>query len=460
MVTGMATSTSSARSGAYRTIWRWHFYAGLFVIPFVVILSLTGAAYLFKPQVERWEERDFHYLSTSDAVTPQAQVDAALAGFPGARFNSYRLPESEGDAVMIHLAMPDGRSMRDVFISPQGKVLGSIAPDARLMEWTKRIHGQLLLGSRGSWLVELAASWAIVLVLSGLYLWWPRGHGLAGVAWPRIRGGRRIFWRDLHAVTGFWISGLVLVLLVTGLPWTGLWGSAFNMARTEMGWVKSTPDWTLGGRAPPPVAGIHAVHDHAAMMQTRLAQAPDIPTVGIDDMVAKAQEERLAFPAIITPPGAPGRFGASSVDAWTIRSDAEIPSRKIIVTYDRTTGQEISREGFAEGHLIDRVIGYGIAWHQGQLFGWVNQLIGVLTALGLIVMSVSGAILWWRRKPDDTLGAPPLAQMPARMGGAVAILMLLAVLLPLLAASLAALWLLERLALPRLPRFAQWLGAP
>src|SRR3546814_18429965 len=99
---------------------------------------------------------------------------------------------------MVHLAMPDGRLMRDVFVSPRGEVLGSIAPDRRLMAWVRSIHGQLLLGKRGSWLVELAASWAIVLVLSGLYLWWPRGRGFAGVVWPRLKGGRRRFWRELH----------------------------------------------------------------------------------------------------------------------------------------------------------------------------------------------------------------------------------------------------------------------
>src|SRR3546814_10251281 len=77
-----------------------------------------------------------------------------------------------------------------------------------------------------------------------------------------------MFWRDLHAVTGFWISGLVLVLLATGLPWAGLWGSAFKAARTEMGWVAGPQTWTLGGEAPSSAGGdIHAAHDHAAMMQ-------------------------------------------------------------------------------------------------------------------------------------------------------------------------------------------------
>ncbi len=34
----------------YALAWRWHFYAGLFVAPFMILLALTGIVYLFKPQ--------------------------------------------------------------------------------------------------------------------------------------------------------------------------------------------------------------------------------------------------------------------------------------------------------------------------------------------------------------------------------------------------------------------------
>lgn len=206
------------RSALYRTIWRWHFYAGLFVIPFILILSVTGAIYLFKPQIERWEERAWHDMPTKGAVTPDAQVEAALSAFPGSQFHSYRLPEGEGDAAMIHLSLGGSKAMRDAFVSPQGRLLGSLDPEARLMAIDQHIHGQLLLGRTGSWLVELAASWAIVMILSGLYLWWPQSRGLAGVIWPRLASGHRIFWRDLHAVTGFWVAGLATVLLLTAMP--------------------------------------------------------------------------------------------------------------------------------------------------------------------------------------------------------------------------------------------------
>src|SRR3546814_12561547 len=106
---------------------------------------------------------------------------------------------------MVHLAMPDGRLMRDVFVSPRGEVLGSIAPDRRLMAWVRSIPGQLLLGKRGSWLVELAASWALVLVLSGLSTWLPRWRGFAGVVWQHPKGGPRLSWCVSHPVNGFCI---------------------------------------------------------------------------------------------------------------------------------------------------------------------------------------------------------------------------------------------------------------
>jgi|TARA_R100000501_G_scaffold5804_1_gene12729 uncharacterized iron-regulated membrane protein len=422
----------------YPTIWRWHFYAGLFVIPFVLLLAVTGGFYLFKPQVERWEERAYRDLPVAENVLPQQQLNTALAAFPGARFDSYRLPRQAGDAAMIHLAMPDGRSMRDVFISPQGELLGSMDSQSRIMEVDKRIHGQLLMGARGSWLVELVACWAIFLILSGLYLWWPRDRMFAGVIWPRLKGRGRVLWRDLHAVTGFWISGLVLALLITGLPWTSIWGGAFSSIRTELGLVKGAQEWTLGGEAAtdegprPPVVGLHPRHDHAAMMAMMPPPNAAGAGAGIDNMVARAREEALAFPVIITPPGGPGRFGAPGPMAWTIRSDAAVPPQRTSITYDAATGQEISRDKFADSHIIDRAVGYGIAWHEGQLFGWISQAVGVITATGLILMAVSGFVMWRRRKPADALGAPSPSALPARMGGVAAILLFLAALLPLL----------------------------
>jgi uncharacterized iron-regulated membrane protein len=426
------------KTAFYRTIWRWHFYAGLFVMPFILILSLTGAVFLFKPQIDRWEERAFRGLSTRVAVSPNAQLDAAMAAFPGATFSSYRLPVAPGDAALLHLGLSDG-SMRDVFVSPDGKVIGSLDPDWRIIEIMSSIHGSLLLGKVGRWMVELAASWAIVMILSGLYLWWPSGGRLAGVVWPRLSLGKRAFWRDIHAVTGFWVSSFALVLLVSGLPWASVWGDAFKVARTELGLMQGKQDWKTGGA--------HAEHDHNAMMTMDKA---NVPLANLSLIVGKARAENLEFPVVISPP--------SEKMEWSVKSNTQNRPNRVMITYDMATGTQLDRQDFASRHVIDRVVGYGIAWHEGALLGWFNVAAGLFTAVALTTLMVSGFIMWRRRRPEAVLGAPPLPHVPARIGGVVAILLLLAAVLPLLAASLILLWLVERMIFPSFPGISAWLG--
>ena len=444
--------TDINRVPLYRTIWRWHFYAGLFVIPFILVLSATGAAYLFKPQLDRWEERAWRGLPAADAVDADAQVAAALADFPGASFHYYRIPEAPGDAAVVHLGLPGG-TMRDVAVSPQGRVIGSADPEWRISAWLSAIHGSLLIGRAGKILVELAASWAIVMILTGLWLWWPRGRGLAGVVWPRLSLGGRTALRDLHAVTGFWVSGLALILLLTALPWTDVWASGFRTVRAEMGWVSGVQDWKGGAAADP-----HAAHDHNAMAMNGHAAHAAAPAISLARIVALAKAEHVPAPAIVQPPGAPNLFGPPNGAMWTATTQTQ--NRPLVrkVSYDPATGAEVSRSGFADKHVIDRAVNIGIAWHEGQLFGIANQLIGVATALALFTLAISGFLMWRRRKPEDALGAPPVARDPARLRGVAAIVLLLAALLPLLAASLILLWIAERLVLPRLPRVARWLG--
>lgn len=444
--------TQGNNTRLHRTLWRWHFYAGLFVIPWVIVLSLTGAAYLFKPQVDRWEERAFTGPSLSAPANPDRQRAAALGAFPGARFVSYRLPEQNGDAALVHLALSNG-TMRDVFVSPGGTVVGSLDPTRRIMQVVHDLHGKLLAGRVGSWLVELAGSWALVLVITGLYLWWPRTGGLAGIVWPRLASGKRVLWRDLHAVTGFWVSGLALVLLLTALPWTSVWGSAFKAVRTELAGRPVRQDWTIGGRAP--ASNDHAEHDHAAMAgMTRMAPPAEQHDL-LNAVVARAKSEHLAFPVLITPPAQPG-------EPWQAKSDTQNRPLRTTVTYDGQSGQLLTRETFMDKPLVDQIVGYGVAWHEGQLFGWINQLIGLLTAALLVLVAATGFVQWRRRKPADTLGAPPAARAGSARTSSVraswAILLIAAALLPLLALSLIGIVLLEGIVRATLPRLAHWLG--
>ncbi|HEX3727909.1 MAG TPA: PepSY domain-containing protein, partial [Pirellulales bacterium] len=158
----------------YRAVWRWHFYASLLCIPFVIVLATSGSIYLFKPQIESWNERPYDHLEMhGPAVSAADQIRAALEAMPGASFSAYELPQTASAASRV-LLRAKGEAIR-AYVHPEKlQVLGLIPEDSRFTRLLFRLHGELLMGDRGSMLVELAASWTIVMIVTGLYLWWPR----------------------------------------------------------------------------------------------------------------------------------------------------------------------------------------------------------------------------------------------------------------------------------------------
>ena len=429
-----------ADTATYRTIWRWHFYAGLFVLPFVLLLSVSGSIYLFKPQIDRWEERDYRGLSLEGAVSADRQLEAAEAAFPDGSFNHYRLPEEPGDAAMVQMGLADG-SLSEVFVSPQGQVLGTLDPAERISNAVSRFHGSLMMGDWGDRLVELAASWTIVMILTGLYLWWPRPFRAAGTLWPRLSLKGRPLMKDLHRVTGFWLAGFVLVMLASGLPWAGTWGSAFKWARGELGLVEGVQEWKIGAEkaaVAAPVAHDHGTASHSPQMRADMPEQ----SLPLAASVQRAEAEDMAFPVLVLPPHAPQRFGPPTGNVWTVKSEAQNRPLVRSVTYDPQSGTELSRNGFADKHPIDRAINIGIAWHEGALFGLTNQIMGLVIALALIALSVLGVLMWLKRRPKGKLAAPPPGGRLPR--GLIAGIVVLALLLPLFGVSLVAILLFDK----------------
>jgi uncharacterized iron-regulated membrane protein len=145
-------------------------------------------------------------------------------------------------------------------------------------------------------------------------------------------------------------------------------------------------------------------------------------------------------------------------NGWVIRSDVQNRPCRETLRYDATGAQLHAHETFAGKHWIDRVIGYGVAWHEGQLFGWLNQLVGLLTALALWLVAISAFIMWRRRKPANRLGAPGRAGQVLTGWRVRLAFVFLLVWLPLFTASLTAILLLEWAVLRRIPAVARWLN--
>lgn len=411
----------------YRGLWRWHFHAGLLCIPFVLVLALTGSVFLFKPQIDAFADRAVDSLSlTASRATGEQHIAAALVSLPGSTLFAYEVPPEPDDAVRVHLYSQDGVG-HIVYVHPESlAVLKTVAHTSRFTEIVRMIHSELLVGRTGSLLVELAASWAVVMLITGLYLWWPRERrGLAGVMWPRLRQGRRVFWRDVHAVTGIWIACFALFLLVTALPWTTIAGEGIGKIRA---WVAAQPrDWASSS------AQQHAEH-------RRLAAAGSVATrLTVDDVVARIAPLALEPPVRLYLPNERQTF-------WRVRSETQNRPKVRELELDPETGALLREHPFAAKSTFDKAIHIGIAAHEGQLFGVANQLLGLFTALGLVAMCVSAIVMWWRRRPEGDLGVPAsrVAGFRIHAGLKVAIVAL-GLTLPMLGIALVVLWIVDRI---------------
>jgi uncharacterized iron-regulated membrane protein len=436
----------------YRTIWRWHFYAGLIAIPFILWLASTGAIYLFRPQIEAWLDRPYDHLSITGArASAKAQVSAALKAVPGSNLHFYQLPTTSQSAVQIIVGR--GAEEYRVYVHPAtARVIQIVNEDSRPMSVVFHLHGELLMGDRGSMIVELAASWAIVMVATGVFLWWPRGRtGLGGILYPRLRQGQRILWRDLHSVTGIWVSGLALFLLLTGLPWASNWGKYLEAIRS-LTHTSGNPDWTSGSEAEAAARlardpiGMPGMHAHGGVVASA---AP--PYTGIDAIVAAVTPLHLAWPVLVAPPLVGGRV-------WTVKSDAQNRTLRTNLQLD-AAGAIVRREDFSQHQWIDRWVETGVAAHEGQLFGLANQLLGLVTAVCLVLLSISALILWWRRRPSKVLGAPIYVAPDRPLAFSfVLVLVLFCIYLPLLGGSILAIRVVELVVLRRIRATRKWLG--
>lgn len=443
----------------YRAVWRWHFYAGLFCIPLVVVLATSGAVYLFKAEIEAWGERHYDRLMPGRVAPPSAQVEVALAMFPGSRFEGYELPAGPARAARVLLRHPGdadhpGGGVLRTYVDPVGPtLLGRVWDGDRLMKVVFRLHGELLMGNRGSNLVELGACWTIVMVLTGLVLWWPRqGRGAAGVVWPRFHGGRRLLVRDLHAVTAAWLSAFTLVLLLSGLPWAKAWGDWLQTARQWTGTAVARQEWSNDKGRAALAAGDHGSGHggHGGPPSDRSTGATPVDPAALDRVVATVAGLRLEPPVVVAPGGGPGK--------WTAKSLTANRPWRVNLVIDGASGTIESREDFSTKHPVDKVVAVGIALHEGRLFGWPNQVLGLLTAIGLVGVCASAVWLWLSRRDPGTLGAPPPGVPPGRSVPLVGALVALGVVLPLFGLSLVAMLGLEWLVLRRIPAVAAWLG--
>ncbi|MFD3492587.1 PepSY-associated TM helix domain-containing protein [Streptomyces sp. NPDC058690] len=394
---------------------RLHFYAGVFVAPFLLVAALTGLAYTFTPQLDRLVYGDqLRVEQVGNGPRPLAeQIAAARDAHPEGTLASVITPPGPEDTTQVVLSLPElGDKQRTVFVDPYtAKVQGELTTwygSTPLTTWLDDLHRNLHLGETGRLYSEVAASWLWVIVAGGLVLWLGRARGqraksARGVLLPdrSARGVRRT--RSWHAATGVWLAIGLFFLSATGLTWSHYAGDHFGQLLDAAKGHAPELDTALPGGAET-AEGKHAGHaGHGTGHDSASTDPADF-----DAVLAVARDAGLGGRVELTPP-------ADAVSAWTVaQADNRWPVHYDQVAVDPAEGEVTAESRWADYPALAKLSKLGVQGHMGLLFGLANQIVLALIALGLIFVIVWGYRMWWQRRPMREDRAAVLGKAPAR----------------------------------------------
>lgn len=447
----------------YRAAWRWHFYAGLYVIPFLIMLAVTGLIMLWISVLSGRDGEWIFVTPKGDPLAVSILSDAAVNAVSGGTLVQYVAPRAADLAAIFRVDAGGDAIM--VAVDPYtGDVLSEMSRRAGWYDFANDIHGTILLGVTGDRMIEIAASLAMVLIATGLYLWWPRnGQGLR-VLVPNLAARGRSLWKTLHATIGAWVSIVLVLFLLSGLSWAGIWGEKLVQAWSTFPaekWGAPLSDST------------HASMNHGATEEVpwALEQTPmpasgsDIGATGLADGVPVTLDTIVGFAGQI---GFDNRFQLNvpngDTGVWTISrdsmsNDSANPTDDRTVHIDQYTGKILADVTFADYSVYGKGMAVGIALHEGDM-GWWNVVLNTIFCLSIIFVSVSGAVMWWMRRPAKAgrLAAPPMPRDMPLWQGAVLVGLAVSLAFPMAGLTLLAVLALDVLVISRIPKLRRLLS--
>ena len=223
---------------------RAHLWGGLLLGPVVLVLGLSGAALVFREELDG-------ALGGPPAVTREgplraldAVVVAALLTEPGGRARALRIPADAHRPYLVEIAR--GARRVDVAVDPVTlRVVDSRAPERSVLAAVRSLHAGFHAGRPGALAVALVGAALVVESVTGLWLYGPR-------LWRRVQGARGRS-RRLHRLVGGLSLALGLVLGATGVV-LALAGAAAPPAALSLSGELAGLD-TLAARAQTAVPG-------------------------------------------------------------------------------------------------------------------------------------------------------------------------------------------------------------
>lgn len=353
------------------TVLRLHLILGLTAGLLLSVVTLSGAAVVFRPELD-WLHADRAGLATERVAGLDDTAAVLRERWPKARIQ--RLLTAAGSGAGDEWWLRDGTESWKAFTDPAtGRLLGHTRDSAvsGLLAWLARFHHNLWLGEIGGILVGSSGLCLLGFIATGLWLWWP------GIL--RLGAGlRRI---GLHTRAGLLGSPLLAFLAVTGCMF-------------EFRWMRSAVHYGLGGTQA----------DRPLALRPRPTDAPtgDGSTIDFRQAIGVAEKAAPGTALSVMPPRRDG-------GTWNVLLDyagnaGSFSGVLVQVAADGTPALVLDPRRMSPGGWMNAQL-WGL--HTGAWAGGWSKTLHLVGGLLPTLLLCSGLAIWLRRRAQAASVRPP-----------------------------------------------------
>ncbi|SMD15478.1 PepSY-associated TM helix domain-containing protein [Pedobacter nyackensis] len=343
-----------------------HLWLGLGTGLVVFVVGITGCLYVFEEEIRDFTQKDRLYVQAQER--PFIGLESILRNFEqitsGEKISGIRITERKPNAT-VQLSAKKG--VVYYFNPYDGNLVYKGGTD--WLDTVKEIHMTLLLGETGKFIQRWSIVIFVIMLITGLVLWFPRQMRMLRQALTIKWSGsfKRVNY-DLHNVLGFYSSGILIVIALTGLFF------AFKEVKTAAAFFTGTK-----------------LSDGEKQVSVKPAVIDSLP-VRYGNMYRNMS---VKYP------------GAESTSI-SIRKSGELRLRMIYpyewarnqntFYFDAATGMLLRAKFYKAYNKADLVEATNYDLHTGRLFGLFGKIIACIASLIAASLPVTGFIIWLKKK--------------------------------------------------------------
>lgn len=367
-----------------KAIGKIHLWLGLSSGLIVVFLGITGCILAFENEIRRMTE-SYQFVTVESKVflPPSVLKTEAEKHLSGKKVNGIEYRAKGMSAVAYYY---DSLNYKQVALNPySGAVLKVKNMNTDFFRVVLNGHFYLWLPPNiGQPIVASATLIFLIMMITGLVLWWPRNKA-AGKQRFSVKWNAR--WRrvnyDLHNVLGFYMTWIAIFIAVTGLVWGFEW------------FAKSFYWATSGGK----VLAEHVnPRSDTTFAKNNMLDVADRLWLEMKQKSNDKENVAVYYPLTSTDPL---EVGVNHRPGTYYNAD--------YIHYDQYSGKELAAPGpyekpFKEASVADKIVRMNYDIHVGAILGLPGKIIAFLASLIAASLPITGFYIWWGRRNKNNKG--------------------------------------------------------